>query len=280
MSVNSYLNDLAERAIVRDNEKNNIQVSINTIFRRLQQFDESNEISITPRNQIEKYFVFGSYKRKTIISRQFDENSDVDIIVVFGKIFGGFYRLEPRNNYPKKPQDYLDYLKEFAESKYPTSICKQSFPAVVLELNHIKFDLVPAIIDDFGDYRIPNKQNWYQTRVWDWISTNPNDLDRELVNNQTLRRLVRIAKIWNAKQGHIYESYELEKWITQQCDLSKRPFLRGDYSLSEYFYRFCELLPICWDLPEYKQNKIERLQEDAKKAKYHDNEIYIKNLFE
>ena len=91
MSVNSYLNDLAVRAIVRDNEKNKIQVSINTIFQRLQQFDESNEILITPRKQIEKYFVFGSYKRKTIISRQFDENSDVDIMVVFGKIFGGFY---------------------------------------------------------------------------------------------------------------------------------------------------------------------------------------------
>lgn len=280
MSVDSYLNDLAQRAIVRNDEKNKIQVSIDTIFQRLQQFDESDELSITPRNQIEKRFVFGSYKRRTIISRQFDDDSDIDIMVVFGKIFGGFYHLEPRNNYPKKPQTYLKYLKEFVESKYSTSICEQSFPAVVLELNHIKFDLVPAIVDDFGDYKIPNKQGWYQMKALDWITTNPNDLDGALANNQPLRRLVRVTKIWNAKQGHIYESYELEKWIIQQCDLSKRSFLRGDYSLSEYFYRFCESLPICWDLPEYKQKKVERLQEAAKEAECFNNENSIKSFFE
>ncbi|WP_297600485.1 hypothetical protein [Helicobacter sp. UBA3407] len=271
MSVNSYLNDLAVRAIVRDNEKNKIQVSINTIFQRLQQFDESNEILITPRKQIEKYFVFGSYKRKTIISRQFDENSDVDIMVVFGKIFGGFYHLEPRNNYPKKPQTYLNYLKEFAESKYLNSVCKQSFPAVVLELNHIKFDLVPAIIDDFGDYKIPNKQGWYQTQILDWITTNPNDLDGALVNDQTLRRLVRVAKIWNVKQGRIYDSYELEKWIVQKS-------FYGD--LSEHFYNFCNLLPINYDLSQEKKNQIQRLKDLARKAKYSDDESCIRGLFE
>ena len=42
MSVNSYLNDLAVRAILRDNEKNKIKVYIKTIFKRLQKFDESN----------------------------------------------------------------------------------------------------------------------------------------------------------------------------------------------------------------------------------------------
>ncbi len=272
MSVNSYLNDLAQRAIVRDNEKNKIQVSIDTIFQRLQQFDENDEFSITPRNQIEKYFIFGSYKRKTIISRQFDENSDIDIIVIFGKKFEGFLSFEPRNNYPKKPRDYLDYLKEFAESKYPNSICKQSFPAVVLELNHIKFDLVPAIIDDFGDYKIPNKQNWYQTKVLDWITTNPNDLDDALVNNQTLRRLVRVAKIWNAKQGYIYESYELEKWIVGQ-------YFYGD--LENHFYRFCELLPINYNLSQEKKNQIQRLKDLVRKVQYSsDDENCIKCLFE
>lgn len=279
MSVNSYLNDLAERAIVRDNEKNKIQTSIKSILQRLQRFDESNGFSLASKNQIHKYFIFGSYKRKTIISRQFDENSDVDIMVVFGKKFDGFYHYEVRNNYPKKPQIYLNYLKEFAELSYSRSEIYQSFPSVVLELNHIKFDLVPAIIDDWNNYRIPNKQNWYQTQVLDWITTNPNDLDGALAGNQPLRRLVRVAKIWNAKQGRIYESYGLEKWITQQCDLSKRPFLRGDYSLSEYFYRFCELLS-CWGLPEYKQKKIERLQEAAKEAECFNNENCIKDLFE
>ena len=272
MSVNGYLNDLAQRAIVRDNEKNKIQVSIDTIFKRLQQFDESGDLSISSKNQIDDYFVFGSYKRGTIISRQFDDNSDVDIMVVFGKKFEGFLLFEPRNNYPKKPQTYLNYLKSFAESKYPKSLCRQSFPAVVLELNHIKFDLVPAIIDDCGNYKIPNKQGWYQTKILDWIATNPNDLDKALVNNQTLRRLVRVAKIWNANQGYIYESYELEKWIVQQC-------FYGDLSLSEYFYRFCNLLPINYNLSQENQKKILRLKKAAKEAQ--DNDEYcIKGLFE
>lgn len=77
-------------------------------------------------------------------------------MVVFGKKFEGFLSFEPRNNYPKKPQTYLNYLKSFAESKYPQSLYKQSFPAVVLELNHIKFDLVPVIIDDFGYQKCAN----------------------------------------------------------------------------------------------------------------------------
>ncbi|MDE6885848.1 MAG: nucleotidyltransferase domain-containing protein [Helicobacteraceae bacterium] len=262
MSVNSYLNDLAVRAIVRDNEKNKIQVSVKAIKERLEQHFSS---------EVDKVFIFGSYKRGTIIPRQFDDNSDVDIMVIFGKIFGGFYRLEPRNNYPKKPQTYLQKLRDFIELRYPNSICKQSFPVVVLELNHIKFDLVPAIIDDFGDYKIPNKQGWYQTQILDWITTNPNDLDGALVNDQTLRRLVRVAKIWNVKQGRIYDSYELEKWIVQKS-------FYGD--LSEHFYNFCNLLPINYDLSQEKKNQIQRLKDLARKAKYSDDESCIRGLFE
>ena len=262
MSVNSYLNDLAERAIVRDNEKNKIQVSVKAIKERLEQHFSS---------EVDKVFIFGSYKRGTIISRQFDENSDIDIIVIFGKKFGGFYHLEPRNNYPKNPQTYLQKLRDFIGLRYPNSICKQSFPAVVLELNHIKFDLVPAIIDDFGDYKIPNKQNWYQTQVWDWITTNPNDLDGALANNQTLRRLVRVAKIWNAKQGRIYDSYELEKLIVRQS-------FYGD--LGEHFYRFCQILPLDYSLSQDKQRKILKLRDSAAQANYNTDESYIKGLFE
>lgn len=250
MSVNGYLNDLAQRAIVRDNEKNKIQVSIKTILGKL-----DNHFS----DEIEKISRYGSHKRSTNLSRKFDNNPDIDIMIIF------------KDN-AKKPQTYLNYLKSFAESKYPQSLCRQSFPAVVLELNHIKFDLVPAIIDDFGDYKIPNKQGWYQAQVSDWITTNPNDLNKALVNNQTLRRLVRVAKIWNAKQGNIYESYELEKWIVQQ-------YFYGDLSLSEYFYRFCNLLPINYNLSQENQKKILRLKKAAKEAQ--DNDEYcIKGLFE
>lgn len=241
MSVNSYLNDLAQKAIVRNNDNNKIEVSIKTIKGRLKSFT-NNKVNL---------LIFGSYKRRTIISRKFDDNSDIDIMIIF------------KDN-TKKPQTYLNYLKSFAESQYPQSLCKQSFPAVVLELNHIKFDLVPAIYG-FWDYKIPNKG------FLDWITSNPNDLDGALVNKQTLRRLVRVAKIWNAKQGYIYESYELEKWIVQQ-------YFYGD--LSEYFYRFCYLLPIDYSLSQANEKKIQRLKNAAKEAQNKDDKKYIKGLFE
>ena len=67
----------------------------------------------------------------------------------------------------KKPQTYLDRLKKFAETKYSTSEIFQSSPTIVLSLNHIKFELVPAIYN-YG-YQIPSPaSSWV-----DWVSTDP-----------------------------------------------------------------------------------------------------------
>ena len=161
----------------------------------------------------------------------------------------------------------MTYLKNFAEYKYSRSEIYKSHPAIVLELNHIKFELVPAIIGDVSDFKIPNKQNSYL----DWMSTNPTDLDGALANNQTLRRLVRIAKIWNAKQGYIYDSYELEKWIVGQCFCG---------NLADHFYGFCKLLPINYNLPQYKKIKINTLKNNARQAECFVDSSYIKSLFE
>lgn len=83
--------------------------------------------------------------------------------------------------------------------------------------------------------------------------------------------MVRVAKIWNAKQGYIYLSYELEKWITQQC-------FYGD--LANHFYIFCELLPISYSLSQEKRNKINTLKNKAQQAIENDNFVCIKTLFE
>ncbi|EAH7071041.1 nucleotidyltransferase domain-containing protein [Campylobacter jejuni] len=247
MSVNSYLENLAKEAIVRDNEKTKIQTSIRTIKERLENYFGS---------ELESVFLFGSYRRNTIISRKFDDNSDVDIMVVF-KTNG--YQLY-------KPETYINKLKDFMKQKYFQSEIYRDYPTAVLELNHIKFELVPAIKNYTIDYQIPCKDVYR-----DWMNTNPNDLDGALVNNQTLRRLVRIAKIWNARQDYIYKSYELEKWIVNN---------RFYGNLSDYFYQFCELLPINWNLSENKQNKIQRLKVFAQNTKCSDNEIYLQGLFE
>lgn len=46
------------------------------------------------------------------------------------------------NNYT--PQTFLTRLKNFAEEYYSRSEIYQDSPAIVLELNHIKFELVSA----------------------------------------------------------------------------------------------------------------------------------------
>ena len=93
--------------------------------------------------------------------RKVDENSDVDYMIVF----------DNSNNY--KPQTFLDRLKRFTEAKYSTSEIYQSSPTIVLELNKIKFELVPAY-NSWGTYNIPDGNGG-------WMPTYPNDFNDKLL---------------------------------------------------------------------------------------------------
>lgn len=260
MSINSYLENIAKMAIIQENERERINRSIQVITQRLKSYFHFTQVII------DEPLVFGSYKRKTIIPRNLDPNSDVDIMVIFGMKFEHYICGLPQY----KPHTYLGYLKSFANAYYERSEIYQDFPSVVIELNHIKFDLVPATYDYSGDYKIPEKPIEGYYYLQDWTDTNPDDLDRALVNNQTLRRLVRLAKIWNVKSGYIFTSYELEKWITQQ-------FFWGN--LEEHFFRFCELLPISWDFSKTKKDKIMRLKNSERYARTSQKWEYLSNLF-
>ena len=243
MSVNGYLNSLAERAIIRDDERGSIQISIDNILDKLHDF-----------NEIGECFTFGSYKRKTILSRQFDKNSDIDIMVVFRD---GRYQ----------PQTYLDWLKKFIEDKYSRSEIYQSSPTIVLELRHIKFELVPSLKDG-TIYKIPYKPSNYSS----WITTNPNELNGRLANNQELRRLVRVIKIWNAKQGYLFCSYELEKYIVERMS-----FCSGN--LADRFFSFCSIFN-AYNCSQNITDKISTLKNRSNSAKLSNDENSIKDLFE
>ncbi len=246
MSVNSYLNDLAQRAIVRDNEKNKINISIENIKSKLESDNEVKDIKI-----------FGSYKRGTIISRKFDENSDIDIMVIFK---------DDRH----KPQTYLNYLKGLIGQKYTRSEIHQDNPTIVLELNHIRFELVPALDYFFNiRYKIPAKQSNYA----DWLVTDPDELNGKLTNNQNLRRLVRVAKIWNIKQGGLFNSYKLEKFIVNRNYIC-------NWNLADYFYTFCDALITNCNYPQYTNDKIKKLKDKTSMANALDAENIIKDLFE
>ncbi len=198
MSVNSYLENLAGKLILSSSEKDSIKTSIDTLEYRLNSYFGSD---------IEEQFEFGSYPRVTILPRKVDDDSDVDYMVVF----------DNSNNY--KPQTFLDRLRKFAEAKYSTSEIYQSSPTMVLELNHIKFELVPAYKSYSGTYYISDGKGG-------WMSTFPNDFNSQLTkannnNSYKIKPLVRLIKEWNVKVNyHDLTSYKIEERIAYNMDYS------------------------------------------------------------
>lgn len=126
MSINSYLEELSSKLVIKEEEKTKISISVSSIKTKLKKYFGSEIIDIV---------VFGSYTRGTILPRKADEESDIDVMVVF-----------EFNSKQYKPQTYLNWLKQFAIEYYSRSEIYQDSPTIVLELNHIKFELVPAYI--------------------------------------------------------------------------------------------------------------------------------------
>lgn len=211
MSVDSYLKSLSRKMVLSDSEKDSITTSISTLKYRLNYYF----------SDIKSVSIFGSYARGTILPRKYDENSDVDVMIVF----------DNSNDY--KPQSFLNRLKNFAEHYYSTSEIHQSSPTIVLKLNHIKFELVPAYVE-YSSYYIPNGPS-------NWMYTNPKKLNDDLAdcnenNNGKIKPIVRLLKHWNIqKNNRDISSYLLEQTIAENmkfsfvncntyCDYLKRAF--------------------------------------------------------
>lgn len=194
MSVLSFLTDTARNAVLSSNEQSSINTSITTLQSRMALHFDS--------GAIKQHFRFGSSTRGTILPRSMDERSDIDYMVVF-------------NDNSATPQTYLNRLKTFVEKRYGSSEIYQSSPTIVLELNHIKFDLVPATTTWMGPLQIPNGSGG-------WMTTNPNDFNTTLEtknkgDKSLIKPTIRLFKYWNATSGFPFNSFEMEKWV---CGLS------------------------------------------------------------
>lgn len=245
MTINSYLTGIANASILRDQTKLDIQRSVATLNTRLQEYFG---------NDINRTLVFGSYSRGTILPRSMDTYSDVDIMVVFAD---GSYR----------PQTYLDQLRRFASFRYPSSEITQSNPTIVLSLNHIRFELVPATESWFSGLQIPAPASDYH----DWIQTDPTGFNQELTqanqaHSNLIKPLVRVMKYWNAKAGYPFESYGLEQAIVRH-GFFFLGLLSSGQQLKDYFFDFVEGLSAGWGEPQSKQNAVNRLKQIAAQAK-------------
>jgi hypothetical protein len=240
MSVNTHLTNLASDLVLSDAENSSIATSISTLASRLDAYFGDN---------ITNHFQFGSSTRGTILPRKADSNSDIDYMIVFNTSVDG----------QKKPQTYLDRLKRFAESKYSTSEVFQSSPTIVLSLNHINFELVPAIYN-YG-YQIPSpSSSWAEWMSTDPSTTNQAIQDKNKQNNYQIKPLVRLVKYWNATKGHPFTSFSLEQHIVGM-------FFGSGTALRNYFYDFWSALSCTYDTAQYIKDMVSSAKEHAKKAK-------------
>lgn len=247
MSINSYLTDLASDLVLSSEEKSSIGTSIDTLSRRLGLYFNNGELY--------KHFKFGSSTRGTILPRKADSGSDIDYMVVF----------ENQNNY--KPDTLLGYLKKFMEKYYSTSEIYRDSPTMVLELNHIKFELVPAKQDYFGNLSIPSKSNL----LTEWMSTDPTGFNSKLTdantrNSSKLKPVIRLMKYWNrGKLKGYYSSYALEEWIVDKYAYFPKT------SVKDYIYEIIESLSSNLDDSETFKNNLNSSKEIIKKCKEYES---------
>ncbi|MFZ5561791.1 MAG: SMODS domain-containing nucleotidyltransferase [Pseudomonadota bacterium] len=244
MSINSCLTNLADQAILRDAEKAGVQRSVAALESRL---------AAHFGTQVSQHVVFGSYSRGTILPRSMDPQSDVDYMVVFS---------DPG----LQPLSYLERLRRFAEARYASSEVAKSHPAVVLELNHIRFELVPALKDWWNGVRIPGKESGYQS----WQETDPKGFNDKLIsanqaNGNLIKPLIRVMKYWNAKANYPFESYALEQKVAGHY-YSFFGLMYPRY-LGEYFFQIVDVLDAGFFAPQWKKDAVARLKQLTSQAR-------------
>jgi hypothetical protein len=257
MSVLSYLQGRAASAVLSSAERSSIAISISSLQTRLWRYFPT---------ELESHFLFGSYTRDTILPRSMDEYSDVDYMVVF-------------NDSSFTPQTYLDRLRRFVDTYYTRSEIYQSSPTIVLDLNHIRFELVPAIRRQWWEgagYKIPDGSGG-------WQDTDPNDFNKSLEDankrhGYLVKPTIRLAKFWNAENGYPLDSFIFEQWIMSRwfslCT-NQRDFL---------FTTFDDLNASDFS-EQWKRNKIERAKKVVSQVRQYERdnmpataEIEVKKL--
>lgn len=248
---NTYLVSVARALVLSEDEKQHIQTSISTLRARLNAWFG---------NDVKKQYQFGSSIRETILPRSVDSGSDIDYMIVF----------DNKDKY--KPATLLNRLRRFVENKYSRSEVYQSSPTIVLELSHIKIELVPAYQDYpwSETYYIPAPASDYV----DWMTTSPSYIQTKVNDansryNYQIKRLIRLLKYWNVMNEKVY-SYELEDHI------ASRVFWCCT-SLEDYFFDTVKYLPTSL-LPQYKIDKVQKLKdkvEEIRKDYYIDNYKYL-----
>ncbi|MDX2001359.1 MAG: hypothetical protein SFW35_02950 [Chitinophagales bacterium] len=200
MSLNNYLRDLSYRYYLKSSalETRNIDASVKALISKAKHhFGE----------QLKAIQVFGSYDRDTILPRKYDSYSDVDILFTFNS-----------SQYDRTPDTYRTWLQKFAETHYKPFETYKSFPTVVVQRDHIAFDLVPSKQEEsfWG-----NNRHYIPDSSGGWMQTDPFGFKKQLAEanqsyNNIVKPIIRLLKAWNANANYPFASYMVETFVARQ----------------------------------------------------------------
>lgn len=244
LSINYQLNNLASSYYLSPSspEGSGIQTSVNHLITNLNDHFKSNIRAITR---------FGSYTRGTILPRKFDKESDVDLMVVFN--YDQTWGVSPRS--------LRERLYSFAKAYYPHSTFYRDRPVVVLELGHIQYDLVPAIVTNswYGPttYIPENDVSWQTT---DPVGFNQKLTDANVRYNNVVKPIIRLMKAWNSKANFPIQPYALEQEVVGMN-------FSGDNIEKGFFWAIGHLNEFGTAYSLYNQQRISSLKSNAEKVK-------------
>lgn len=215
MDIDSYLNKLVKQLSIDKQQRDAINNSVEVL---------KGKIWAEYRERISSVEIFGSYDRGTELPQSIDDKSDVDILVTFKS-----------NDF--QPAILLKQLYQFADDNYNRSDVLTDHPTIVIEMTKVRFEVVPAYIENSffkGDeLKIPAPRN----KELKWITTEPKKLKEKLVKknsneNQLIVPLIKLIKYFNVKQGKPFNSFLIEHHV-----------INVDYdggTLKDYLFKFIE----------------------------------------
>ncbi|RYC72049.1 SMODS domain-containing nucleotidyltransferase [Spirosoma sordidisoli] len=242
VSINAKLAAFASSLYVgvNDAEGEKIRTSVNNLSTRL---------IASFKGDIRNVEKFGSYTRGTILPRIYDPYSDVDLMIVWN-----------RDDLNVTPRTLRNYLITFSETYYSRSISYRDSPVVVLELQHINYDLVPVIkVSSFYSQNTYIPLNDSQWQTTDPLGFNATLSSSNVKYGYIVKPIIRLMKAWNAKVGFPISPYKLEQEVASMSFL-------GDNVQSGFIYAAQKLLIYGKGYSQNTINKIQALQSNIERV--------------
>jgi predicted nucleotidyltransferase len=194
------------------------------------------ESILQPLDYVSNTFLTGSYKKKTLINPA----NDIDVFVV----------LRGYTQYDIKPNTILDNLKKELQKTYPNTTIKQNKPCIVIEFQHVVFELTPAIeVESWSTHNSFYIPEMSKNNTWQSVE-NPRVLESNLTEankrlDQKLNPLIKMMKKCKIKNNLKTPSFEMEKMAINSL-YSINGFRDGVQKLLETYnwYRYDEIIKI------------------------------------